>query len=59
MRDHLVQTSEAARHPFRAILPPAVLAAAMPAPPRPRGEDIRLFLLTFASGFLATYTFIV
>jgi hypothetical protein len=53
MTRRLVLTNEAARHPFRASLPP-------PAQPRVRDDDRdwKLFLLSFAAFFTAIESFI-
>lgn len=54
MTRRLVLTTEAARHPFRQVLPP-------PAPVRVAGDedkDWKLFALSFAAFFTCFYTFI-
>lgn len=68
MRRSLVLTSESARHPFRASLPPHVLERANEvepmAPWRKRisaglsRADLETIAATYAAGFLATITFI-
>ncbi|HVF94001.1 MAG TPA: hypothetical protein VM900_06775 [Sphingomonas sp.] len=55
MTRRLVLTNEAARHPFRASLPPA------PVPKRPArndDSDWKLFALSFAAFFTCFYTLI-
>lgn len=52
----LVLTNEAARHPFRQILPPP---GRMRAAKREPLGDRQLFLLTFCSAFLAFYGFLL
>lgn len=54
MTRRLVLTNEAARHPFRASLPPPVAAPA----PRDEDRDWKLFLLSFAAFFTCFYTLI-
>ena len=55
MRRTLVLTNESARHPFRQSMPrPTVTRQTMKVPLSDRG----LFLLTFASAFLAFLTFL-
>jgi len=53
MTRRLVLTNEAARHPFRRMLPP-------PAMPVGRNDDsdVKLFLLSFAAFFVCFYTLI-
>ena len=68
MRRHLVLTSESARHPFRQILPPAVLQliddeSTTQQPATPSGSaismaDLRLFLMAYCACFMAVTTFI-
>lgn len=68
MRRSLVLTTESARHPFRASLPPHVLARANEvesmAPWRSRiamgisRADLETVAATYAAGFIATITFI-
>lgn len=68
MRRSLVLTTESARHPFRASLPPHVLERANEiesmAPWRKRlsfgltRHDFETVAATYAAGFLATITFI-
>lgn len=59
MRRYLVLTTEAVGHPFRRMLPPAVLAIAPGGRPPPREplSDARLFATTFCAAFLAIYGF--
>lgn len=61
MQRRLVLTNEAARHPFRIMLPPAALRLE-PAPRRRiawwRREDTHLFALSFWAFFTAFYSFI-
>ncbi|TNF05071.1 MAG: hypothetical protein EP321_04935 [Sphingomonadales bacterium] len=57
-RRALVLTTESARHPFRRMLPQHVLVP-LPDDPRKRDErDVKLFLMSFAAFFIATYSFI-
>lgn len=56
-RRALVLTTESARHPFRQTLPPHVFKP-LPDPQRRNDRDIRLFLVSFAAFFVATYSFI-
>lgn len=68
MRRSLVLTTESARHPFRASLPPHALVRANEiepmAPWRKRlalgltRQDLESVAATFAAGFLGTITFI-
>ena len=53
MTRRLVLTNEAARHPFRASLPPPP-AQTM----RNDDQDWKLFMLSFAAFFTCFYTFI-
>ena len=53
MTRKLVLTNEAARHPFRASLPPPVVVV-----PRDEDGDWRLFMLSFAAFFICFYTMI-
>ena len=55
MKRQLVLTNEAARHPFRRMLPPP----ATPRAARSQDHDLRLFALSFAAFFVCFYTFIV
>jgi hypothetical protein len=55
MRRALVLTNEAARHPFRQMMPRPVVDTL---PHREPLSDRALFLLTFASAFLAFSTFL-
>ena len=62
-RRYLVLTDEAARHPFRASLPPHVREPLSEAPVpigswRLSRQDWRQFLTTWCAGFLAVTTFI-
>lgn len=59
MRRYLVLATEAAGHPFRRMVPAAVLAIAPPDRPAPREplSDARLFATTFCAAFLAIYGF--
>lgn len=54
MTRRLVLTNEAARHPFRQMLPPPVVVAA-----RDADGDWKLFLLSFAAFFTCFYTFLL
>lgn len=56
-RRALVLTTESARHPFRQSLPPHVFKP-LPDPKRRDDQDIKLFLMSFAAFFMATYSFI-
>lgn len=53
MKRRLVLTNEAARHPFRAMLPPPIVSAT-----RNDDQDWKLFALSFAAFFTCFYTFI-
>ena len=53
MQRRLVLTTEAARHPFRRTLPPAITA-----PARDDDGDWKLFVLSFAAFFTCFYTFL-
>ena len=55
MNRRLVLTNESARHPFRQMLPPPVIDTHRYREPL---SDRALFLLTFASAFLAFSTFL-
>ncbi len=59
-RRALVLTTESARHPFRASLPPHVFVMPRhdPAPTRSDDHDWKLFGLSFVAFFTAFYTFI-
>ena len=62
-RRYLVLTDEAARHPFRASLPPHVRQPLSDAPEPVRGwrlsrQDWRQFLTTYCAGFIAVTMFI-
>lgn len=56
-RRALVLTTEAARHPFRRALPPHMFAP-LPDPRTRDDKDVKLFLMSFAAFFVATYSFI-
>jgi hypothetical protein len=61
MRRHLVLTSDAARHPFRQMLPPAVLrlwAEDTTKAPASSMEHLRLFLMAYCACFMAVSAFI-
>jgi hypothetical protein len=62
MRRALVLTNEAARHPFRASLPPSALKVDEVEPRRfnrlALSEDVRGFMLAYCACFLAVLTFI-
>ncbi len=53
MTRNLVLTNEAARHPFRASLPPPT-----PVIVRNEDQDWKLFLLSFFAFFICFYTLI-
>lgn len=53
MTRRLVLTNEAARHPFRRMLPPPIVAVQ-----RDEDQDLKLFLLSFAAFFTCFYSFI-
>ena len=62
-RRYLVLTDEAARHPFRASLPPHVRQPLSDTPVPTRGwrlsrQDWRQFLTTYCAGFIAVTLFI-
>lgn len=61
MKRRLVCRNEAARHPFRRMLPPPQLTLAVTAP-RPtswwRNEDTHLFMLSFSAFFVAISSYI-
>lgn len=57
-RRALVLTTESARHPFRRSLPPHVFVP-LPDPGKRNDEDIKLFAMSFAAFFVATYSFIL
>jgi hypothetical protein len=62
MKRRLVCRNEAARHPFRRMLPPPTLdmTLAMPRPARWwRKEDTQLFVLSFSAFFVAITGFII
>ena len=54
MKRRLVLTNEAARHPFRRMLPPPVIAA----PRASDDHDLKLFALSFTAFFVCFYSFI-
>jgi len=66
MRRALVLTNEAARHPFRASIPPCAFARAgrieHTVPWRQRlglsRHDVQTMMATYGAGFIATLTFI-
>jgi hypothetical protein len=63
MRRSLVLTNEAARHPFRASLPPHVCAGAKALPARRERawistQDVKDFLLAYCACFLAVSLYI-
>ena len=62
MRRALVLTDEAARHPFRATLPPHVRAGNSPRRPRPRWslsqDDLRGFLAAYVASLVMIGVFI-
>ena len=55
MTRRLVLTNEAARHPFRAALPPPGTMR----PQRNDDNDWKLFALSFAAFFTCFYTFLL
>ena len=62
-RRHLVLTTESARHPFRASLPPQVFALQAPQPGSERNwrlgrRDWQQFFTTYLAGFVAVTAFI-
>ncbi|OYU02011.1 MAG: hypothetical protein CFE36_07860 [Sphingomonadaceae bacterium PASS1] len=61
LKRRLVCRNEAARHPFRRMLPPPQMTHALVAP-RPtswwRNEDTHLFMLSFGAFFVAISSFI-
>ena len=62
LKRKLVCRNEAARHPFRRMLPPPVLDATLTAPRRARWwhkEDTHLFMLSFSAFFVAISSFIL
>ncbi len=58
MRRSLVLTTESARHPFRASLPPHVLASEGQPLGRQLAEDAKGFALTYFACFVAVLAFI-
>jgi hypothetical protein len=62
MKRKLVCRNEAARHPFRRMLPPPTLDTALAIPARTswwRKEDTHLFMLSFSAFFVAITGFIM
>jgi hypothetical protein len=60
-RRNLVCRNEAAGHPFRRMLPPPILNAALTVPLAEKWwkkEDTHLFLMSFAAFFVVFSTFI-
>jgi hypothetical protein len=55
MKRSLVLTNEAARHPFRRLLPPETLT---PMVMEPSMGDMKFFMLSFTAAFLAFYGFL-
>lgn len=55
MKRSLVLTNEAARHPFRRLLPPETL---VPEIQEPSMGDMKFFMLAFTAAFLAFYGFL-
>jgi hypothetical protein len=61
LKRNLVCRNEAARHPFRRMLPPPVLDATLTMPRKARWwhkEDTHLFMLSFSAFFVAISSFI-
>jgi hypothetical protein len=58
MRRSLVLTTESARHPFRASLPPHVFEAAAPPFREVLTEDAKGFVMTYLACFVAVLAFI-
>jgi hypothetical protein len=61
LKRKLVCRNEAAGHPFRRMLPPPILNAAITAPPPAKWwkqEDTHLFVMSFAAFFVVFSTFI-
>lgn len=58
MRRSLVLTTESARHPFRAALPPQVFAQDAAPLRRLLAEDAKGFALTYFACFVAVLAFI-
>jgi RNA polymerase sigma factor (sigma-70 family) len=58
MKRRLITSNDATRHPFRQGLPLAAITVATPWHPDRKGENIRLFLMTFTAAFLAISGFI-
>jgi hypothetical protein len=55
MKRSLVLTNEAARHPFRGMLPPVTIMPMIQEPPM---SDMKFFMLSFTSAFLAFFGFL-
>ena len=55
MTRRLVLTNESARHPFRASLPPPIVAKVR----RSDDHDLKLFALSFAAFFVCFYTILL
>ena len=55
-RRSLVLTNEAARHPFRQIMP--VVRRPFPSTAPQSMDDTKFFVLTFSAAFLAFYGFL-
>jgi hypothetical protein len=55
MKRSLVLSNEAARHPFRRLLPPMTI---MPMVQEPSMSDMKFFMLSFTAAFLAFYGFL-
>ena len=61
LKRKLVCRNEAARHPFRMMMPPPVLDATLAAPKLTnwwKREDTHLFVLSFSAFFVAISSFI-
>ncbi len=56
-RRALVLTTESARHPFRRMLPPHILAP-LPDLQRRNDGDVKLFFMSFTAFFIAAYGFL-
>lgn len=59
MKRRLVITSEAARHPFRQSLPPALFTVAKKEKRTSGDQDWKLFVMSFSAFFTVFYTFIM
>jgi hypothetical protein len=55
MKRSLVLTNEAARHPFRRLLPPETLT---PIVMEPSMGNMKFFMLSFSAAFLAFFGFL-